>query len=209
MERRTCNLCPLLLAATFMATSVVVHAGDPDILSDFLVPPSLNPADITRSFFTFTGFRNLRKANLTGKATVLITKATKKEFPALDGQGVSVATLLYPPAGINPPHSHPRASELLMVLQGTLEVGLIDSSNKLFVQTLRAPDLFIFPKGLVHYQLNTDGENPALAIGMFGGASAGTISLPTNLFGSGIDAEVLAKAFKTDKKTISKIVAAN
>ncbi|ERN01060.1 hypothetical protein AMTR_s00002p00164000 [Amborella trichopoda] len=143
----------ILLTLTLTISSLVlVRSGDPDILSDFLIPPTLDPSTVTRQFFTFTGFRNLRKANLTGKTNALITKATKKEFPVLHGQSVSVATLLYPPSGINPPHIHPRSAELLLVLQGELEVGFVDSTNKLFVQTLRAPDLFLFPKGLVHFQ---------------------------------------------------------
>lgn len=191
------------------AAMTSAFAGDPDILSDFVVPPVLDPSTITRQFFTFTGFRNLKKANLTGKTTAVIMKATKKEFPALDGQSVSVAKILYPPSGINPPHVHPRSAELLMVLKGTLEVGLVNSTNRLFVQTLRAPDLFIFPKGLVHYQVNVDSERPAVAVGMFGSASAGTVALPSALFGSGISAEVLAKAFKTDTATISEIIEEN
>ncbi|KAK1286889.1 Germin-like protein 9-3 [Acorus calamus] len=196
----------LLLAMTSYAS---VGASDPDILSDFVVPPTLDPDTITRQFFTFTGFRNLRKANLTGKTNAMIAKATKKEFPALDGQSVSVATIMYPPSGINPPHTHPRAAELLIVLQGTLEVGFVDTQNKLFVQTLQPADLFIFPKGLVHFQVNRDTEFPAVALGVFGSASAGTVSLPGSVFGSGISEEILAKAFKTDEGTISKIVKGN
>ncbi|KAK1262362.1 Germin-like protein 9-3 [Acorus gramineus] len=208
MERSTyaTMALALLLAMTSYAS---VGASDPDILSDFVVPPTLDPDTITRQFFTFTGFRNLRKANLTGKTNAMIAKATKKEFPALDGQSVSVATIMYPPSGINPPHTHPRAAELLIVLQGTLEVGFVNTQNKLFVQTLQPADLFIFPKGLVHFQVNRDTVFPAVALGVFGSASAGTVSLPSSVFGSGISEDILAKAFKTDVGTVSKIVKGN
>ncbi|KAF2315138.1 hypothetical protein GH714_038233 [Hevea brasiliensis] len=123
-----------------------------------------------------------------GKTAAVVTKASMKEFPALEGQGVSVAALIYPPSGINPPHAHPRAAELLIVIQGVLEVGFVDSTNKLFTQTLQVPEMFIFPKGLVHFQVNTRSDSPVYVLGMFGSANAGTVSLPSTLFASGISA---------------------
>ncbi|KAG9151156.1 hypothetical protein Leryth_002718 [Lithospermum erythrorhizon] len=82
-------------------------------------------------------------------------------------------------------------------------------NNKLFVQTLRAPNMLIFPKGLVHYQINTRSDKSASGLGMFGGASAGTVSLPKTIFGSGIPGEILAKAFKTDDDTITSLIKSN
>ncbi|WCJ25745.1 RmlC-like cupins superfamily protein [Euphorbia peplus] len=191
-----------------ISNAIVTNAGDPDILKDFLVPLGVNPTNITGDVFTYTGFRQLVNVNVTG-TTAFVAKATMKEFPALEGQSVSVAALIYPPSGINPPHVHPRSAELLMVIQGELEVGFVDTTNKLFTQTLQVPDMFIFPKGLVHFQVNTKSDAPAYALGMFGSASAGTSSLPVSVFGSGIAPEILAEGFKTDVETISKLIAAN
>ncbi|MQL96061.1 hypothetical protein Taro_028735 [Colocasia esculenta] len=64
-----------------------------------------------------------------------VTKASQVEFPALNGQSVSMAILQYAPGGINALHTHPRFAELLVVVKGWLEVGFVDSANKLFVQT--------------------------------------------------------------------------
>ncbi|KAJ6316377.1 hypothetical protein OIU78_019629 [Salix suchowensis] len=47
--------------------------------------------------------------------------------------------------------------------------------------------------------------SPALAISAFVSASAGTVSLPTNLFAASIDDNILAKAFKTDVATIQAL----
>ncbi|KAJ9147632.1 hypothetical protein P3X46_029769 [Hevea brasiliensis] len=178
-----------------LATSFLGNAGDPDIVKDFLIPTSLDPSNITSQFFTYTGFRELVNVNITGKNC--------------SRQGVFVAALIYPPSGINPPHAHPKAAELLIVIQGVLEVGFVDSTNKLFTQTLQVPEMFIFPKGLVHFQVNTRSDSPVYALGMFGSANAGTVSLPSTLFASGISAEILSKAFKTDLEIISKLTAAN
>lgn len=184
----------------------LAHANDPDITSDFLVPEGVM---LDANFFTFTGL----KQNLWGapKDTPFkVTKASLIEFPALNGQSVSYAALQYGPGGINPPHTHPRSAELLIVLQGALNVGLVDSTkNKLFTQILQTGDMFVFPKGMVHFQANVDPRYPAVALSAFGSANAGTVSLPKTLFGSGIDQDVLSKSFKTDAQTIQSLVSAN
>ncbi|RHN72913.1 putative germin, rmlC-like cupin domain-containing protein [Medicago truncatula] len=50
------------------------------------------------------------------------------------------------PWGVNPPHSHPRATEILTVLEGTLEVGFITSNpeNRHFRKVLHKRDVFVF-----------------------------------------------------------------
>ncbi|KAL2536107.1 Germin-like protein [Forsythia ovata] len=72
------------------------------------------------------------------------------------------------------------------------------------------PQLFehsLLRKGLVHYQYNADPKEPAIAVSAFGSANAGTASLPTTLFATGVDDTVLAKSFKTDVTTIQKLKA--
>ena len=135
------------------------------------------------------------------------TKATMAEFPALNGQSVSYVLLMFPAGGVNPTHTHPRASELLLVLDGALSVGFVDTTGKLFTQDLAVGDMFVFPKGTVHWQCN-QGDKPATALAALGSASPGLVSLPATLFGaSNIDDTVLAKSFKTDVKTIQKLKA--
>ncbi|XP_020590485.1 putative germin-like protein 9-2 [Phalaenopsis equestris] len=190
-----------------LSASLTVHAADPDILTDFITPPGVNP---DAKFFTFTGFKEAITGGPNG-VPFKVTKATESEFPALAGQSVSLAVLQYEPSptGINPPHIHPRSAELLLVIQGVVKVGLIDSANELYTQTLYAGDAFIFPKGLVHFQVNGDSKYPAVAVAAFGSVNPGAIVLPKNIFGSGIPNWVLAQSFKTDVETISKLVSAN
>ncbi|CAI9105667.1 OLC1v1004645C1 [Oldenlandia corymbosa var. corymbosa] len=194
----------LTLVAFILANSLLARAGDPDITSDFLVPDNINASTINGTFFTNTGFRGIF-GTIVPKLT--ITKATKTEFPALDGQSVSFAVVQYPAGSVNPPHVHPRSAELLFVLKGSLDVGFVDTTNKLFTQTLQENDMFVFPKGLVHFQFNSDPNSAATAIAAFGSVNAGTASLPTTLFSTNIDDDVLAESFKTDVPTILKIKA--
>ncbi|KAI0518609.1 hypothetical protein KFK09_006045 [Dendrobium nobile] len=195
-----------LLFATVFALILSAHAGDPDITSDFVVPPG---TEADANFFTYRGLRqSIWNGPKDGNA-FQATKATQVEFPALTGQSVSIAVLQFAPRGLNPPHTHPRSAELLIVIRGTLKVGFVDSNNKLYTQFLYKGDVFVFPKGLVHFQANVDSAYPAVAISAFGSANAGTVSLPKTLFGSGIYDWLLAQSFKTDVGTIDKIIAAN
>ncbi|KAL7228411.1 hypothetical protein ACSBR2_007181 [Camellia fascicularis] len=196
------RLVPFLLLAFALTARKTTLAGDPDILSDFIVPQ--NVSDVDGKFFTYTGMRGVfdkYPANFT------VTKASMAEFPALNGQSVSYAVLFYPAGSINPPHTHPRAAELLFLVDGTLEVGFVDTKNVLYNQTLQIGDMFVFPKGLIHFQYNRNHNKSALAISAFGSASAGIVSVPVSVFGTDIDDEILAKAFKTDIDTVKKIKA--
>ncbi|KAL3520903.1 hypothetical protein ACH5RR_019052 [Cinchona calisaya] len=184
-----------------MTAFTLVASSDPDILSDFVVPGNNAPVD--GNFFTYTGFRGVLY-HLPPDFTA--TEASVTEFRALDGQSVSLDVLQFPGGSVNPPHTRPRASGLLIVVTGQLEVGFIDTKNVLYNQTLVAGDMFIFPKGLVHYQYNPFSV-PAIAIAAFGSASPGTVSVPKTVFTTGIDDNILAKAFKTDAATIENIKA--
>ncbi|ERM97740.1 germin-like protein 9-3 [Amborella trichopoda] len=194
------GLCMVISWAMVLMST---NAGDPDILSDFILPANITNPD--GNFFTFTGMRVV--VGSSPPPNFKVTKATKAEFPALDGQSVSYAVLQFPSGGVNPPHTHPRSAELLFLVQGSLEVGVVDTTGKLYAQTLLTGDMFVFPKGLVHYQYNSNAQYPAMALSAFGSASAGTVSVPTTLFTSGISDDVLAKSLKTDVATIQKLKA--
>ncbi|KAJ6967141.1 hypothetical protein NC652_004638 [Populus alba x Populus x berolinensis] len=62
-----------------------------------------------------------------------------------------MARIDYAPWGLIPPHSHPRATEILTVLEGRLLVGFVTSNpdNRLITKVLEKGDVFVFPIGLV------------------------------------------------------------
>ncbi|CDY69461.1 hypothetical protein Bca4012_093067 [Brassica carinata] len=112
----------------------------------------------------------------------------------------------YAPNGQNPPHTHPRATEILVVQQGTLLVGFVSSNqdgNRLFAKTLNVGDVFVFPEGLIHFQFNL-GRTPAVAIAALSSQNAGVITIANTVFGSNpaIDPNVLARAFQMDANVI-------
>ncbi|KAF7066775.1 hypothetical protein CFC21_072714 [Triticum aestivum] len=204
----------VLVVIALASAPLAAVAGDADILSDFIVPTSMigmPPMNITGDFFTYTGFSAAMNMTMPkpmpGTQNFTVTKATMMEFPALNGQSVAYAMLKLPSESVNPPHTHPRAAELLLVLDGALSVGFVDTAGKLYMQDLAAGDMFVFPKGLVHYQSNP-GRSPAVALSAFGSSAPGTVSVLVTVFGTGVDDAVLAKSFKTDLPTVQKLKAA-
>ncbi|KHN14793.1 Germin-like protein subfamily 1 member 16 [Glycine soja] len=102
--------------------------------------------------------------------------------------------------------THPRGTEILVVLEGTLYVGFVASNqndNRLFTKVLNKGDVFVFPIGLIHFQQNI-GYGNALAIAGLSSQNPGVISIANAVFGSKppISDEVLAKAFQVDKNVI-------
>jgi len=137
-----------------------------------------------------------------------VTAVNVAQIPGLNTLGVSLVRIDYEPMGINPPHTHPRATEVIVVLQGALEVGFVTSNpdNRLISKVLKTGDVFVFPVGLVHFQRNV-GSIKAVAFAGLSSQNPGVITIANAVFGSNpdINADVLAKAFQVDKNTVSNI----
>ncbi|XP_034710445.1 putative germin-like protein 2-1 [Vitis riparia] len=120
--------------------------------------------------------------------------------------GVSRARVDYVPYGLNLPHTHPRTTEILTVLEGTLYVGFVTSNpdNRLISKVLYKGDVFVFPQGLIHFQLNV-GKTNAVAIASLSSQNPGVITIANAVFGSkpAISADVLTKAFQVDKNVVN------
>ncbi|KAL0383767.1 UNVERIFIED_CONTAM: putative germin-like protein 2-2 [Sesamum calycinum] len=116
----------------------------------------------------------------------------------------------YAPWGINPPHTHPRATEILTVLEGSLEVGFVTSNpeNSLITKTLQKGDVFVFPVGLIHFQRNV-GTGNAVAIAALSSQNPGVITIANAVFGSkpDVSSDILAKAFQVDKSVVDQLQA--
>ncbi|XP_052878310.1 germin-like protein subfamily 1 member 14 [Gossypium arboreum] len=94
-----------------------------------------------------------------------VTPINVVQIPGLNTLGISLVQIDYAPyGGLNPPHTHPRATKILVVLKGTLYVGFVTSNtdNRLITKVLNPGDVFVFPVGLIHFQFNI-GNTKALA----------------------------------------------
>uniref|UniRef100_A0A0D9VAA3 Germin-like protein n=1 Tax=Leersia perrieri TaxID=77586 RepID=A0A0D9VAA3_9ORYZ len=184
-----------LLAAfvVLLALAAPSIAGDPDMLQDICVAdykslkgplrlngfPCKRPENVTANDFFFPGLIN--PGNTGNAVGSLVTAVNVNNLPGLNTLGVSISRIDYAPWGLNPPHTHPRATEIIFVLEGSL-------------------DVFVFPRGLVHFQKN-NGNSPAVAIAAFNSQLPGTQSIAETLFGAAspaVPSDTLARAFQID-----------
>jgi len=137
-----------------------------------------------------------------------VTAANVQKIPGLNTLGVSLARIDYAPGGQNPPHTHPRATEMVFVLEGQLDVGFITTTNVLITRRIVKGETFVFPKGLVHFQKN-NGWEPATVIAGFNSQFPGTVNIPLTLFNATppVPDNVLTQAFQIDIKEVQKIKA--
>ncbi|XP_074282447.1 putative germin-like protein 2-1 [Silene latifolia] len=192
-------------------------ASDPAPLQDFCIgvndPNSAvivngllckNPKKVTSQDFVFNGFNQIGDTNNVLGSNVTVVDVTL--FPGLNTQGVSVAHVDFGPFGLNTPHHHPRASEILTVISGTIYVGLVTTEYELFSAVLNTGDLFVFPQGLVHFQLNLENTTARVNTA-FGSQHPGRVDLPQSLFGvmPKILDDVLTKAYQVDKYIVEEL----
>ena len=154
-------------------------------------------------------FRGLEKpgdtSNILGS---MVTPVNVMQLAGLNTLGISMARIDFSPYGLNPPHTHPRATEILVVMEGSLYVGFITTGDKLIYKTLEKGDVFVFPKGLVHFQQNV-GYGNAVALAALSSQNPGTQQITKSLFGASgpVDPSVLAKAFMIDPNLVKLLQA--
>ncbi|XP_040385048.1 germin-like protein 11-1 [Oryza brachyantha] len=113
------------------------------------------------------------------RSSVNIVTAT--EFPGLNTLGLSMARADIAPSGAVLPHSHPRASEMMFVHSGSVVAGFFDTRGKLFQKTLAEGDVFIFPRGLVHFIMNY-GFSLATTFSVLNSQNPGVVGIAHAMF---------------------------
>nr|GMC87224.1 germin-like protein subfamily 1 member 13 [Ipomoea batatas] len=144
------------IAVVALASSFA-HASDPSPLQDFCVAVNdsmaavfvngkicKNPKQVVANDFLFRGLN--MPGNTSNPLGSKVTPVNVNNLPGLNTLGISLARIDFAPNGLNPPHTHPRATEVLVLLEGTLYVGFVLSNpppgmkNPLFTKTLVAGD---------------------------------------------------------------------
>ncbi|WOH09995.1 hypothetical protein DCAR_0729456 [Daucus carota subsp. sativus] len=141
--------------------------------------PCKNPTNITASDFKSSLLNHKGDTdNFLQSSTNIVTAS---EYPGLNTLGLSVARIDLDIDGLVMPHSHPRASEIFFVSKGIVVAGFIDTNNQLFQGILREGDVFVIPRGLLHYYLN-GGFEPATIIAVLNSQSPGVVSIADAMF---------------------------
>ncbi|OWM77307.1 auxin-binding protein ABP20-like [Punica granatum] len=168
--------------------------------------PCKNPKNLTVDDFVFSSAlaapTNTSNANKAGAAVLFLT-----QFPALNGQGTSMARFDLDVGGAFPMHSHPGASELVLVMEGTINAGFISSANDVYSKKLTKGDVIIIPRGLMHYVVNS-GKGHATGILSFSSPTPGFQTTSRALFGNNLPTEVVQATTYIDQDQIKKLKAA-
>ncbi|KAK8712902.1 hypothetical protein V6N13_148130 [Hibiscus sabdariffa] len=158
-------------------------------------------------FSPFTRTRLNVPGNTSNQLGSKVTPVNVEQIPGLNTLGVSLARIDYAPYSLNPPHTHPRATEIIVLLEGRLYVGFVTSNPdyRLIAKVLYPGDVFVFPVGLIYFQFNI-GKTNAIAFAGLSNQNPGVITIANAVFGSKqhINPNVLAKAFQPDKNYLSE-----
>lgn len=168
----------------------------------------MGPDLVEPTHFAYSGLH--MPGNTSNPLGSSVTPVTVGQLPGLNTLGIALARIDYAPWGVVPPHMHPRASEILTVVDGSIEVGFVTSApeNRLISKLLQKGDVFVFPMGTVHYQRNV-GNWSAVSLSGLSSQNPGIVTVANSVFGSSPDIvdEILAKAFQVDKSVVVQIQA--
>ncbi|XP_021985713.1 putative germin-like protein 2-1 [Helianthus annuus] len=207
----------ILLSFVALTFSCLALAYEPKPLQDFCVadPNSSvkvnglvckDPMKVIADDFFFSGLHLM--GNTSNPVGSRVTTVFATQLPGLNTLGISMVRIDYAPWGQNPPHIHPRATEILTVLEGSLLVGFVTSNpnNRFITKVLKKGDVFVFPVGLVHFQSNV-GNGNAVAIAALSSQNPGAITIANAVFGANppIPGDILAKAFQVDKSVVDQL----
>ncbi|XP_059645575.1 germin-like protein subfamily T member 2 [Cornus florida] len=205
----------ICLIAMLLLLPMPSCSADPDSLQDFCVAdlkaspsvggfPCKPASEVSSDDFFFDGLS--KEGNTSNVFGATVTAGNVLAFPGLNTLGISMNRVDYAPGGINPPHSHPRSTESGVIIEGKVLVGFVTTGNVFHSKVLTAGQMFVIPKGLVHFQMNV-GEGKALAFTAFNSQLPGSNVLPTTLFAStpSIPNDVLTKAFQVEEEVINGI----
>jgi hypothetical protein len=110
-------------------------------------------------------------------------KADRDTFPALIGNGASMTVGFLGPCGFNTPHTHPRATELNIIVSGRL-MGAVTLENgaRHMQHELKPFSMVVFPQGALHTEWNPDCD-PAVFVAAFPNEDPGVQQTAQTFFG--------------------------
>ncbi|XP_074293940.1 auxin-binding protein ABP19a-like [Silene latifolia] len=160
-----------------------------------------DPAKATSDDFAYSGLRtpgNTSNIFKFGASLGLVA-----QFPALNGLGISIVRGDMDVGGAVPLHTH-RVSELIVIVEGTIIAGFIDTNNTAFYKTLEKGDLFVIPPTLEHFQVNV-GKIPSVLYASFSSPNPGVQIISNSLFQSDLPTEIIQKITLLDPAQIKKL----
>ncbi|MCH93338.1 germin-like protein [Trifolium medium] len=198
----------VFIFALISYTSNATSSAKDFCVANLLIPttPSGFPCKpqslVTANDFVFSGFV---AGNTENRFRLGVTTASVQNLPGLNGLGISAARIDVGFNGTVPMHLHPDASEISIMVEGQMIVGFITPTS-LFVKTINAGDVFVFPQGLLHFQVNS-GSGTAVSFSAFTSSDPSMQVLDELLFGNSLQTATLQKTTLLDPQQIMKLKA--
>jgi len=172
----------LLTTLAAALTAVAAQASDASLVSELITATSQveRISLLADSDFVFD-FLNGSRGNAQGGFAI---GATSANFPALlTGNGAMTVGVLGP-CGANSPHTHPRATEIQIVVKGGpiyTEMSM-ENGARLVKNNVSLGEATVFPKGSMHFQQNMACETTVF-VASFDNYDPGTESFAQTFFG--------------------------
>ncbi|XP_074270366.1 auxin-binding protein ABP19a-like [Silene latifolia] len=160
-----------------------------------------DPSKATSDDFAYSGLRTPgNTSNIFKFGASLVCQSPNL---TLNGLGISIVRGDMDVGGAVPLHTH-RVSELIVVVEGTIIAGFIDTNNTAFYKTLEKGDLFVIPPTLEHFQVNV-GTIPSVIYASFSSPNPGVQIISNSLFQSDLPTEIIQKITLLDPAQIKKL----
>jgi hypothetical protein len=165
-----------------LAATTLAQADDSALVAQLLTANSqlARIKDITNDTAFVFDFLSGARGNASGGFAIA---ANSQTFPALlTGRGAMTVGVLGP-CGANSPHTHPRATEIQIVVQGgPIMAEFIQENGARAVQNVvPIGSATLFPEGSIHFQQNLACE-PTVFIASFDNVDPGTSQIAQNFF---------------------------
>ncbi|KAJ7775355.1 spherulin-1B precursor [Mycena metata] len=173
---------PMITNGTAIAASLKTSPSVADRFNELLTDGNgtLLTGEALRELTVFD-FNNQSPAPGAKGGSILL--ATIDNFPILEALGISGAVSIFEPCGLNIPHLHPRASELLTVIEGVLDTGFVQELgfNAEVATQLGKLQATVFPMGSMHYQQNPTCK-PAIFVAALNNEDPGRSDIATSFW---------------------------
>jgi len=201
---------PTMAAAGALALAVVTTAGAAAARGPSLAASPFQSTSALRGLLQDSDFAiNLPAIEGFSSDAGTIRPAFVGDFPALGLPDVqmSVAAVQLAAGAFNQPHVHPRGTELLVLIKGTLEVFFIEDGGappRVVTNTLPAGAATVFGIGLVHGE-RCVSDTPCEFMAVFNNPDAGSASAIPAV--CGLPGAVPAVALGVSRRVADKVCA--
>ncbi|OIW09553.1 hypothetical protein TanjilG_28152 [Lupinus angustifolius] len=162
--------------------------------------PCKSLQSVTVDDFVFSNFT----VGTPNQLKMSFTPAFVEQLSALNGLGFSLARVELEEGGVVPIHTHVDATEVTIPTGGNFTIGFISSDNVVYMKTISEGNIFVIPKGLLHFGLNV-GKGKHSAIYVFSSEHRSLQVVDLALFGSNLDSNIVAKTTFLDIEQIKKL----